>query len=140
VVTERATVQISDGNRFATINVACVRVRNVKEQTTERNSERRVGTVKILAIFDMVPNADANRIKSELVAETKAVWSLFEADFVREAYLTGVPGRVVLALEADNADGAAGRLRDLPFVAQGLVQFELIELHPFLSWSRLFAS
>lgn len=96
--------------------------------------------MKILSICDVVPGTNIDLIRGELLAETRAAWSLFEAGVLREAYVTASPGRVILMLEVESIKQAEERLQDLPLVAKSMLRFELIELRPFLNWSRLFAN
>jgi hypothetical protein len=66
-------------------------------------------------------------------------WRLFASGFLREAYATGAPTRVVFVLEAESSTAADTQLRKLPLVAQGRMLVELVELRPFVNWSMLFA-
>jgi hypothetical protein len=47
---------------------------------------------------------------------------------------------VVFVLEAQDAADARASLQQLPLIADGVFTAELIELHPFVNWSRLFAN
>ena len=58
---------------------------------------------------------------------------------LREAYATAAPTRVVFVLEAEDAAHADNLLRELPLIAAGVFSVELVELRPFVNWSRLFA-
>jgi hypothetical protein len=95
--------------------------------------------MKILAIIDVKPDADLDSLRKQLPHELKGSWELFSGDVLREAYATATPTRVVFVLEAEGAPAAEAQLRRLPLVAGGLLQFELIELRPFVNWSMLFA-
>jgi hypothetical protein len=96
--------------------------------------------MKLLAIIDVVPDANMDRIRSELLTEVKAAWSLFGKGVLREAYATDAPTRVVFVLEAADAREAHERLRALPLIAAGLLRPEVVELRPFVNWSMLFTA
>jgi hypothetical protein len=95
--------------------------------------------MKVLAIIDVKPGADLERLRAQLPNELKGSWELFAGGVLREAYATSTPTRVVFVLEAEGAAAAEGHLRGLPLVAEGLLRVELIELRPFVNWSALFA-
>ena len=69
----------------------------------------------------------------------KGSWALFESGVLREAYATATPTRVVFVLEAEDVARAEQHLRSLPLIATGHLNFELVELRPFVNWSMLFA-
>ncbi len=96
--------------------------------------------MKILAIIDVAEGASTERIRAELVEELKASWALFSGGVLREAYATTLPTRVLFVLEVRDAADAQASLQTLPLIAAGVFRVELIELHPFVNWSRLFAS
>jgi hypothetical protein len=95
--------------------------------------------VKILAVIDVVPGTDMAALRAGLPSELKETWDLFSAGVLREAYATATPTRVVFVLETQSQDEAAAHLRKFPLVASGALRFELVELHPFVNWSMLFA-
>jgi len=53
-------------------------------------------------------------------------------------YSPGGPG-AVLVLEAPAAHDAEAAVASLPLVASGIIEFELIELHPFAALGVLFS-
>jgi hypothetical protein len=95
--------------------------------------------MKVLAIIEVEPGGNIDRLRQELPHEIRESWALFASGILREAYATATPSRVVFVLEAENASGAEAHLRALPLVAAGLLRVELVELHPFVNWSALFA-
>jgi hypothetical protein len=95
--------------------------------------------MKILAILDVLPGAPMESIRATLANELKGSWALFASGVLREAYATASPTRVVFVLEAENTAQAEEHLRKLPLVAAGHLNFELVELRPFVNWSMLFA-
>jgi len=95
--------------------------------------------MKILAILDVLPGAPMESVRAKLPNELKGSWALFASGVLREAYATARPTRVVFVLEAEDAAHAEEHLRKLPLVAAGHLNFEIIELRPFVNWSMLFA-
>lgn len=71
-------------------------------------------------------------------AEMTALWALYERGVVREMYSPGGPG-VVLVLEVESEDAARAALAELPLLAEGIIDFELIEMLPMTALSMLFA-
>lgn len=71
--------------------------------------------------------------------EMRKLWELYAGGTVREMYLPGSGPGSVLVLEAASKQEAAEILAGLPLVAAGLIQFEVIELHPFGALGMLFA-
>ena len=94
--------------------------------------------MKVLAIIDVAADVKLEHLVSRLEEELRSSWRLFAADVLREAYVTQMPTRVVFVLEADDIRRAEEQLRTLPLVAEGLLKPELVELRPFLNWSKLF--
>lgn len=95
--------------------------------------------MKLLAVIDVAATADLPSMRAELASEIRASWALFAAGVLREAYATETSTRVVFILEADDRAQAEAQLRKLPLIAAGSLRYELIELHPFVNWSRMFA-
>lgn len=95
--------------------------------------------MKILAIIEVVPGADMQKLRAEISHELKGSWSLFASGFLREAYATEAPTRVVFVIESESRAQAEAQLRTLPLVGAGLMKVELVELRPFVNWSLLFA-
>lgn len=94
--------------------------------------------MKLLAIIDVAATAELSGIRAGLASELQASWALFAAGVLREAYATEAATRVVFILEADDRAQAEAQLGTLPLIAAGSFRCELIELHPFVNWSRLF--
>ncbi len=82
----------------------------------------------------------ATREKYQALAATEArkVWDLQQAEFIREAHFRRDRNSAVLILEADSEKAAAERLAGLPFVREGLIEFELIPLRPYPGFAQLF--
>ena len=94
--------------------------------------------MKILAIIDVLPGAAMESVRAELANELKGSWALFASGVLREAYATATPTRVIFILEAEDVAHGEHHLRKLPLIAAGHINFELVELRPFVNWSMLF--
>ncbi|HEY0801365.1 MAG TPA: hypothetical protein VGD54_11015 [Steroidobacteraceae bacterium] len=95
--------------------------------------------MKVLAILDLAPGVQLETVRAQLEGEIKCSWGLYASGALREVYATAIATRVVFVLESENQSAAEKNLRLLPLVAAGLFKIELIELRPFVNWSRLFA-
>ncbi len=95
--------------------------------------------MKILALVSLRPDAPPDQIRSQLTEELKGSWSLYREGTLREAYATDLPTRIVFVMEADSLAVASTRLSELPLVAAGRFDIELIELKPFVNWAALFS-
>jgi len=71
--------------------------------------------------------------------ELTELWRRYTSGAVREMYSPGRPGAVRL-LEADSLGAAADTPSGLRLVAEGIIDFELIELHAFAAFGMLFAA
>jgi hypothetical protein len=95
--------------------------------------------MKILAIAKVDPQTTPEMIKPFLEAEVQHAWKLYNEGTVREMY--SCPDRrlgVVFVLECDGTDEAKRSLDQLPFVREGLIDFELVPLGPFSYFEMLF--
>jgi hypothetical protein len=96
--------------------------------------------MKILAIGRPRAGIDVRAsIAPHAHREVTELWRLYTSGAVREMYSPGGPG-AVLILEADSLGAAADALSSLPLVAERIIEFELIELHPFAASGTLFAA
>lgn len=95
--------------------------------------------MKVLVTLTVIPDAQLEKVRTELPRELKGSWALYASGVLREVYATDDPRRVVFVVEADDAAGARGLLAPLPLVAAGMFHMEFVELHPFVNWSMLFA-
>jgi hypothetical protein len=96
--------------------------------------------MKILATLSLQPDAPLEKVRPRLAEELRGSWALYAKDQLREVYATDRPTRVVFILEAASGSAAAALLAELPLVAAGLFQVDVIELHPFVNWSLLFSA
>jgi hypothetical protein len=73
-------------------------------------------------------------------AEARRAWELHQAGIIRELHFRADRPEAVLILECASADEAEAQLATLPFVAAGLIAFDLIPLRPYPGFARLFAA
>jgi len=86
--------------------------------------------VQVLAICRPAGGVDAqSAFGPHLEAEMAALRRMRDAGSLERAYSVGHPG-AVLVLVADNVDAARAQAAGLPLARAGLVDVELIPLHP----------
>jgi hypothetical protein len=96
--------------------------------------------MKVLAIGRPVPGVDAAaEIPRYARDELTDLWRLYRDGVVREMYSPGGPG-AVLILECADLDAARAAVDAFPLAANGIIQFELIELRPFSAIEMLFSA
>lgn len=95
--------------------------------------------MKVLAIITLASSAEISGVRDHLHDELRKSWGLYSRNVIREMYLTEDPTRVVFILEAEGTASAAAELKELPLVNSGAFTLQLIELHPFVNWAKLFA-
>jgi hypothetical protein len=95
--------------------------------------------MKILAIAKVDPQTTPEKIRPHLEAEVRHAWKLYKDGTAREMYscLDRALG-VVFVLECSSVDEARERLKELPFVREKLIDFEMIPLGPFSFFEMLF--
>ena len=71
-------------------------------------------------------------------AEARRAWELHQAGIVREISFRMGVRQSVMILEAVDEAAARQALDSLPFVRAGRLTFEVIGLHPYDGWARLF--
>jgi hypothetical protein len=95
--------------------------------------------VKLLAIGRPQPGVETRTaIARHAEDELRTLWEFYGSGFVREMHSPGGPG-AVLILEAASLKAGQQRLGELPLVANGIIEFEVIELQPFIAFERLFS-
>ncbi len=94
--------------------------------------------MKIIAIEKELPAARSEDFQRLGHAEAQAAYDLHQSGFIRELYFKSDEDIAVLILEAESLDTAQNTLAELPFVKQGLIEFELIPLRPYPGFKRLF--
>ncbi len=97
------------------------------------------GLVKILAIEKELPGVSAERFKEHTKAEALRAWELYQAGVIRELYFRADERCAVIMLECADVDEARGVLKTLPFVKEGLIDFEIIPLTAYPGFERLFS-
>jgi muconolactone delta-isomerase len=95
--------------------------------------------MKILALEKEIPGAASEDFQPFLKAEAARVWELYQSGVLRELYFRSDQHTAVLILECEGVPQAEELLRDLPLVANGLIQFEILPLAPYPGFARLFA-
>jgi hypothetical protein len=95
--------------------------------------------VKVLAIGHARSGIRWEHIAPYVGEQARSVWERYEIDQVREFYLRAdhQPG-AVLILECDDVTEAERLVATLPMAEAGLLDFELIPLHPFMGFRELF--
>ena len=91
-----------------------------------------------LAMEREIPGRTADEFAPHLEAEAAAVWNLYRAGTVRQAYFRQDWHGAVLLLESPDTEEARRALDDLPLVRNGLIAFDLIPLGPYTGLERLF--
>ncbi len=95
--------------------------------------------MKIIALEHEQPGAEAAAFERLGQAEARRAWELYQQGVIRELYFRTDKTEAVLILECDSVDEAGAHLGTLPFVAAGLIRFELIPLRAYPGFARLFA-
>jgi hypothetical protein len=96
--------------------------------------------MKILAIEHEIPGAAAEDFQRYAHEEARKAWDLHQAGLIRELYFRSDRNEAVLVLECASVEEAGQTLRELPFVREGLIEFELIPLKAYPGFERLFAN
>ncbi|MFH1851883.1 MAG: superoxide dismutase [Candidatus Neomarinimicrobiota bacterium] len=94
--------------------------------------------MKIIAIEKELPGARPGEFRRLGRAEALTAWQLHQDDFIRELYFKADEDLAVLILEAETLEDARSQLAELPFVKNGLIDFELLPLRPYPGFERLF--
>lgn len=95
--------------------------------------------MKILALEHELPGASAERFQEYAKAEARKAWELHQSGTIRELYFHADQHTAVLVMECASTGEAKAVLADLPFVRQGLIEFELIPLVAYSGFARLFS-
>jgi hypothetical protein len=96
--------------------------------------------MKILALERESLDATAEQFERFGKAEARKVWDMHMAGVIRELYFRSDENTAVLILECNSLRAAASFLSNLPYVQEGLVSFDLIPLHAYTGFSRLFST
>jgi hypothetical protein len=95
--------------------------------------------MKILAIEHELPGAVVEDFQRYANEEARKAWAFHQAGLIRELYFRSDRNEAVLVLECESTEEAERTLRSLPFVREGLIDFELIPLKAYPGFERLFA-
>jgi hypothetical protein len=93
--------------------------------------------MKILAISQEIPPVVWDSLEEVLKQEALVLHDLYLEELVREFYFTD-RGEAVLVLESATLEDAENILKKLPLVEIGKIRFDLMELHPYSGFARLF--
>jgi hypothetical protein len=93
--------------------------------------------MKVLAISKEIPPVDWDAQEEILAEEAVVLHQLYLGDHVREFYYTDT-GEAVLVLECRSLDESREFLQQFPLVRKGLIGFNVMELHPYSGFTRLF--
>lgn len=93
--------------------------------------------MKILAIEKELPGVTDADYKPWLEAEARKAWELQQLGLIRELYFTE-DHCAVLILEANDKAHAREIVDQLPLVQQKLIDFDLLALHAYPGFARLF--
>jgi len=94
--------------------------------------------MKILALEHELPGASPQAFQDLAKEEARKAWELHQAGVIRELYFRADRDTAVLILECRSVEEAASLLAGLPYVAQGLIDFELVPLKAYPGFERLF--
>ena len=94
--------------------------------------------MKIIALEIEKSVSTAEAFQKHAQAEAIKVWELQQNDFIREIYFRADQNSAVLVLESESVNSAKEQLKALPYVKNGLIEFELIPLKAYPGFSRLF--
>jgi hypothetical protein len=92
--------------------------------------------MKILAIEKELKIVDWNNETQTLIEEAKSAYKLLLSGHLREIYFSENKN-AILILECEDRLIAKQLLDKLPLVIKGMIDFEMIELHPYTGFSRL---
>jgi len=93
--------------------------------------------MKILAIGKEVVGTDWSTVSKDILTqEARDVYRLYLSEHLREHYFTENK-QAVLVLECDSKAHAQALLSKLPLVANNLISFDIVELHPYTGYDRI---
>lgn len=93
--------------------------------------------MKILAIEKELAIIPQEKAEAILKDEARKVWDLSKKGIIREIYFTEKK-TAVLVMEAKSAKDAKLILDELPLVQQRYILFDIMELHAYSGYDRLF--
>jgi len=94
--------------------------------------------MQVLAIVTRAKARTDAEVVPYRVPEGRGVWALLRRSVVRRVWSRADQPGAVLLLEVGSRADASDAMMSLPLVRDGLVEFQLIELAPFLALEHLF--
>ncbi len=95
--------------------------------------------MRILAVEVEIRGASTDGFARYAREEAARLWDLVQEGVVRETWFRSDREAAVLMLECQDLADAQERLSRLPYVAHGLIRFELTGLRAYPGFARLFA-
>ncbi len=95
--------------------------------------------MKILALEKQLTSVNWENESLILIEEARSIYKLILSGIIREIYFND-HFHAVLILECQNKQDARILLSSLPLVAKKIIEFDIIELHPYTGLSRLMKS
>ncbi len=92
--------------------------------------------MKILAIEKELKTVDWKNESQTLIEEAKSAYKMMLSGHLREIYFNENKS-AVLVLECEDKKTARQLLGKLPLVKKEIIDFEIMELHPYTGLSRL---
>lgn len=92
--------------------------------------------MKILAIEKELKTVDWKNESQTLIEEAKSAYKMMLSGYLREIYFNENKS-AVLVLECEDKKTARQLLGKLPLVKKEIIDFEIMELHPYTGLSRL---
>ena len=93
--------------------------------------------MKILAISNDKKDIDWNKESETLEKEALQVYQLYLSGYLREIYFNE-DSDAILILECESIEKANELLNSLPLVKKGLIGFQVMSLHPYTGFDRIF--
>jgi hypothetical protein len=94
--------------------------------------------MRIIALEVGIAGAPGDGFARHAREEAACLWGLVQAGVVRETWFRSDRTEAVLVLECQDQAEAHSHLATLPYVANGLIRFELIGLRAYPGFARLF--
>jgi hypothetical protein len=94
--------------------------------------------MKCIALERELPEATPEDFAKYADQEARKVWELIQQDIIREIYFRADRDSAVIVLESRDVTDAGEVLALLPYVTQGLIEFEIIPLKAYPGLGRLF--
>jgi hypothetical protein len=94
--------------------------------------------MKILAIEKEVEGIDSKLFSLYARNEALKVYEYYQKGVIREIYFRKDKSEAILILECNDEIEAENFINTLPFVENGLIDFEIIPLQPYPGFERLF--